>query len=144
MLFPVGFWKSLEAFKHSLVLVQIWHYLTDWISLGMNAPVPQTLRPPHAVQRVLTHRGQDGRFQDDQGHFGLFSIVGETLDFHHVELVLGLGSQTHLEKTAQLDLHNTAFMSEHHHHADVFLFFSPSHLSLLFIHDHMLTFQDLI
>ncbi|TNN58735.1 hypothetical protein EYF80_031060 [Liparis tanakae] len=43
-------------------------------------------------------RGQDGRFQDNQRHFGGFPIVREAFHFHHVELILGLGSQTHLEK----------------------------------------------
>lgn len=66
----------------------------------------------HAM--VFTHRGQDRRFQDDQWHFGPFSIVSEALNFHHVELILSIGPQTHLEKAAQPTLYNTSSKSWDH------------------------------
>lgn len=46
----------------------------------------------------FTHRGHDGRFQNHQRHFGRFPIVGQSLHFNRVELVLRLCSQAHLEE----------------------------------------------
>lgn len=60
---------------------------------------------------MCTHRGHDGWFKDSQGHFGTFSIISETFDFHHVEIVFSLGSHTHLHKdnnNPQLSLCHTA------------------------------------
>lgn len=47
---------------------------------------------------MCTHRGHDGWFEDSQWHFGTFSIVSETFDFHHVEIVFSLSSHTHLQQ----------------------------------------------
>lgn len=47
---------------------------------------------------MFTHRGHDRRFQDDQWHLGTFSIISETLDFHHMEFIFSLSPQTHLKK----------------------------------------------
>lgn len=47
---------------------------------------------------ALTYRGKDGWFQGNQRHFGCFPIVSEALDFHHVELILCVGSQTRLQQ----------------------------------------------
>lgn len=49
-------------------------------------------------QQPDTHRRKDRRFQGDERHFGLLPIKSEALHFHHVELILSLRSQTHLEQ----------------------------------------------
>jgi len=47
---------------------------------------------------VWTHRGQDRRFQGNKRHFGGLRTISKPFDFHHVEFVLSLSSQTHLEQ----------------------------------------------
>lgn len=49
---------------------------------------------------MCTHRGHDGWFEDGQGYFGTFSIIRETFDFHHVEIVFSFSSHTHLQQTS--------------------------------------------
>lgn len=48
---------------------------------------------------MCTHRGHDGWFEDSQWYFGTFSIIRETFDFHHVEIVFSFSSHTHLQQT---------------------------------------------
>lgn len=57
---------------------------------------------------VLTYRRQDGRLQGDQWHFGCFPIISEAFDFHRVELVLSISSQTNLQDTRRPFMNQTS------------------------------------
>lgn len=63
----------------------------------------------HLYPSWCTHRGHDGWFEDSQWYFGTFSIISETLDFHHVELVFSFSSHTHLQKKTKQKQHSSVF-----------------------------------